>query len=91
MCHLLKEALLGFLLCNGSCYRCVKEGQKVRDFPNIASRGTEGKKVAPSASMDEGATKRPFYALQTIGGSQMMEMMIRVSPFNYIFSDMSSF
>ena len=48
----------------GSLY-CGKEGQKVRDCPMIASRGREGKQVAPSVPKDDASTKRRFYAIRS--------------------------
>ena len=57
------ECLLG----TGSFYGCGKEGNKVRDCPNIASRGKEGKQVAPSVPNDDTPTKRHFYTLWTRG------------------------
>ena len=35
----------------------------------IASRGREGKQVAPSVPKDDAPTKRPFYAFQTRGSN----------------------
>ena len=55
------------LLGTGSCFCCGKEGHKVRDCPMIASRGREGKQVAPSVPKDDASTKRRFYALWTRG------------------------
>ena len=48
-------------------YGCVKEGHKVRHFPNIASRGKEGKEVASSVPKDDATTKNIFYALRPRG------------------------
>ena len=48
-----------------SFYGGGKEGNKVRDCPNIASRGKEGKKVAPSVPKDDASTKRRFNALRS--------------------------
>ena len=36
----------------------------MRDYPNIASRGKEGKHVAPTVPKDYAPTKRRFYALR---------------------------
>ncbi|XP_069143313.1 uncharacterized protein [Solanum lycopersicum] len=57
------ECLLG----TGSFFGCGKEGHKGRDCPMIASRGREGKQVAPSVPKDDAPTKRRFYALRAIG------------------------
>ena len=56
-----------YLLGTGNCYSFGKEGHKVKDCPNISSRGKEGKKVAPSVTKDDAPTKRHFYALRTRG------------------------
>ncbi|TMX04002.1 hypothetical protein EJD97_012228 [Solanum chilense] len=48
-----------------SCYGCGKEGQKVRDYFNIAYKGKEGKQVNPSVPKDDAPTKRRVYALRT--------------------------
>ena len=55
------ECLLG----TWSFFGCGKDGHKVRDCPMIASRGKEGKKVAPSVPKDDASTKRHFYALRS--------------------------
>ena len=56
------------LLCTGSFYGCGKEGHKVRNFPNIASRGKNGKKVAPNVSNEDvPKAKAHFYDLRTRG------------------------
>ena len=39
----------------------------MRDCPIIASRGSEGKQVAPTVPKDDAPTKRHFYALQSRG------------------------
>ncbi|XP_069143501.1 uncharacterized protein [Solanum lycopersicum] len=44
---------------------CGKYGHKMRDCPMIASRGREGKKVAPSVPKDDASTKRRFNALRS--------------------------
>ena len=46
------------LLSTGSFYAFGKEGHKVRDCPNIAFRGKEGKEVAPSVPKDDDPTKK---------------------------------
>ena len=52
----------------GSFYGCGKEGHKVRNFPNIASRGKNGKKVAPNVSNEDvPKAKAHFYALRARG------------------------
>ena len=43
-----------------SFYDFSKEGHKVRECPNIDSRGKDGKKVAPSVPKDDASTKRRF-------------------------------
>ena len=55
------ECLLG----TERCFGCGKEGHKVRDCPMIASRGREGKQVAPSVPKDDASTKRRSYALRS--------------------------
>ena len=50
------------------CYGCVKEGHRVRYRPNIASRGKEGKEVAPNVpTEDVPKAKSHFCALQSRG------------------------
>ena len=49
----------------GSFFGCGKDGHKVRDCPMIASRGREGKQVAPSVTKDDASIKRRFYALRS--------------------------
>ena len=39
----------------------------MRDYPIIASRGREGKKVAPSVPKNDAPTRRCFYALWSRG------------------------
>ena len=47
------------------CYGCVKEGHRVRYRPNIASRGKEGKEVAPNVpTEDVPKEKARFYELR---------------------------
>ena len=53
------------LLGTGSCFDCGKDGYKVRYCPMIASRGREGKQVAPSVPKDDALTKRRSYALRS--------------------------
>ena len=53
--------------CTGCCYGCYKEGNKVRYYPNIASRGREGKKVAQNVPKDGVQARRRFYALWSRG------------------------
>ena len=62
-----------------SCFRCVKDGHKVRDCPMIASRGREGKQVAPSVLNDDALTKRHLYTLHSRGKSRMRVMIMLVS------------
>ena len=50
------ECLLG----TRSCFGCGKEGHKVRDVPNIVSKGKEGKKVIPSVPMKNALINRHF-------------------------------
>ena len=50
-----------------SFYGCVKEGNKVRDCPMIASREREGKQVAPSSPKVDAPTKRYFHAFWNRG------------------------
>ena len=57
------ECLLG----TGSCFGCGKDGHKMRDCFMIASRGREGKQVAPSVPKDDAPTKRHFFELRTRG------------------------
>ncbi|TMX04879.1 hypothetical protein EJD97_004154 [Solanum chilense] len=57
------ECLLGTRICFG----CGKEGHKVRDCPMVASKGRDGKQVAPSVSKDDAPTKMCSYALRSIG------------------------
>ena len=45
----------------------------------IASRGKEGKQVAPSVPKDDAPTKRHFYALRSRVRSQRRVMMMLVS------------
>ena len=58
-----RECLRG----TGSCFGCGKEGHKVRDCTTIASRGREGKKVAPNVPKDDVQAMRNFYELWTRG------------------------
>ena len=67
-----------WLLGTVSFYGCVKEGNKVRDCPMIASIGREGMQVAPSAPKDDAPTKRHFYARR-----MRIVMMMKVSPSIY--------
>ena len=55
------ECLLG----TGSFFSCGKDGHNMRDCTIIASRGREGKKVAPSVPKDDASTKRRFYAIRS--------------------------
>ena len=66
MCHLWLETSYYYLLITGNCFGCGKDGIKVRNCPNIASR-EKGKKVEPSVPNKDAPTKRRFYALWTRG------------------------
>ena len=69
----------------GSFFGCVKEGHKVRYCPTIASRGKEGKKVAPNVPKDDVQATRHFYSLWTRGENLDFHVM-RISPCIYLFS-----
>ena len=56
MLPMLSECLLG----TRSFFTYGEDGQKVRDFPMIASRGREGKQVALSIPKDDASTKMHF-------------------------------
>ena len=51
----------------GNCIGCGKDGQKVRDFPIIASKGREGKQVGPNVPKDDAPNKSRSDALRTRG------------------------
>ena len=72
-----------------SFYGGGKEGNKVRDCPNIASRGKEGKKVAPSVPKDDDHATRRCYALQT-RGEKLDGDDDESKSLNFSFSDMIS-
>ena len=46
-------------------FSCGKHGDKMKDYPMIASRGREGKQVSTSVQKDDASTKRHFYALHS--------------------------
>ena len=52
-----EECLVGTSICFG----CGKDGHKVRDCPNIASREKEDKKVDPNVPKEDAPTRRHFY------------------------------
>ena len=57
-----------YILGTKSCYGCDKEGHKVRDFPNISSRGRDDKQVTPIVpKKDAPKAKACFYALRERG------------------------
>ena len=58
-----EEALWEMSSWSGCWYSCVKDGHKLRDCPNIAARGNEGKKVPPNVSGNDDPKKSRFYAL----------------------------
>nr|XP_010317529.1 uncharacterized protein LOC104646125 [Solanum lycopersicum] len=53
------------LLCTRSCFGCGKDGHNVRDCPMIASRGRQGKQVAPSSPKEDALKTKRFYALRS--------------------------
>ena len=68
------------------CYGCGKEGNKVRDCPNIYSRGREGKKDAPNVPMEDVQRQR---LVSVHSGkedpSRMRMMMIMLVSNNFFF------
>ena len=74
-----------------SFYGGGKEGNKVRDCPNIASRGKEGKEVASSVPKDDASTKRSFYALRTRGSKPHDNDDDEGKSLHFSYSDMCSF
>ena len=51
-----RECLLG----TRSFFGCGKEGHKVKDVPNIVSKGKQGKQVTPSVPMENALINRHF-------------------------------
>ena len=51
----------------GSFFGCGKEGHKVRYCSTSASRGREGKQVAPNVLKNDAPNKKRVYALRTKG------------------------
>nr|XP_025886087.1 uncharacterized protein LOC112941145 [Solanum lycopersicum] len=78
-----------YLRCTGSFFSCGKEGNLLRDFPTIGSRGREGKQVSPIVQKDDASNKRRFYALWPKGAKPDEEEDDGKSL--YIFSGMSYF
>ena len=74
----------------GSFFGCGKEGHKVRDYTIIASRGLEGKKVAPNVTKEDFQATRHFYALRT-RGEKLEDDDDKGKSLNFSFSEMISF
>ena len=80
------------LLGTGRYIGCGKDGHKVRDCTMIASRGREGKQVAPSVKKYYALTKRRFYALCfKVEKPDEKESDDDVCKFSFFYYDMSSF
>ena len=80
------ECLLG----TWTFFGCGKEGHKVRYYPIIAFRGSEGKKVARNVPKDDVQATRHFYALRT-RGEKLEDDDDKGKSLNFSFSYLSCF